>query len=407
MSERLYGREITREALLSPDDLKKVNIEHDETGRDLIISLSEVNKSLEEAVNCFNTLVSIKDKTHSSEAFSDSEKAMISSMMRTFYQRCPDVIRSQEGFVDNFDDRSFSRSADKVLLIITNVLDVFLSILRKFFLWIKSEFTDTGRYVDRLRGNIARMSSKDIHGCEVAFTGKESVYFTIKDSSGQETFDPLDVIARYRNLLELYISDNHVTENIASAMSMTTKVRAYVDLYITPVFPIVSTKHNPSTDLYEYIGPDLPNGYRLKAVMPDTGHFNPSTDKSINKLSLSDAMIMETSKPNMGDTTLTLSDIQLEQLFTDLKSYSRFGSQVVNYTDRIYTALDKLRMSLRKFKLSESNATETSDLKYLSFNMAAISYITRTIKQPFFDLSKMASYSERMLLTKLIHATKS
>lgn len=399
---RLYGYEITKDGILDEDELEQVTINNPEPD-ELMLSLSEIDNEIRNAFECFDSLLSISHL--SLENLSERESILLETTIKHISNTLS--LEDSEIYSLSKEEDTYKKpgilttTLDKIYTAILNTLDFVISVIKKFFKWMSDMFRDTAGRVARCQRYLRELATDPNKGrkLRIVFSSSESKYYYVDGS-----FDPLETISRYKSLLTLFIGNTSLLKNLDNALKQDKKDSNYIDIEIRAIFPVSKKKKHNKPGMFIYKGPYLANGYMLNAVLPDEGGFNPNQANALSIINMSDSQVVKDFDVKSGKIKYDLKFTELEQLVDKLKEISVFNNRIVNYTDKIYNGIDKLRREKRTFQTQERLKAGTDSIKYLSMNLGIISYVLRSLREPFMSLNRMASFSERLLLAKIMTA---
>lgn len=427
ITENIRGMEIVKGTTLTPEEYEALNLaelEEDETDdeiKEIEISLSLMEKQLNESSECFQTILNINKiyqgvghLTSVEENTLDNMILRASSVLHLKYSKeeidlLEDYTFSSEGFFvgwkpgknkKNFQQGTLSKIIDKIYMAIVSVIDILYELLGRFYRWFKELFLLNEKRSEKITAGIRYLTihaSNDTY--KLSLNRKEAAFFTIEDKFSIE-----DTLGLYTSLFGLYTHDKTLSENVRKVLAYKITDNKYMDIDISTVFPVTKKEHSVTKGRYDYYGPMLPKGYQIRATLPDPNEFKRmSIEEKVNVLNGSDFYVIKVGESKAKqDVLIEYSKESLELLNNTQLAFNRQCTGIITYMDTLISAASSLRRHKRNLSYYLSSQFDSEAMKYMTSNLAMISYIMRDVKEPFFTLNRMAQSTNKLLQVKLL-----
>ena len=300
---------------------------------------------------------------------------------------------------------AFTKIIDKVYLAILTVFDILYEMFIRFFKWVKDEYSDNSRKTSMVTSAIRYIiKNSQKEEFQIIFKPKEKEYLTIDG-----VFSIKETISLFTTLFNLYITNTNIVKNVNNCLKYNPSKKEYISFVMDPIFPIIEKK-KVGEYIYSVKGPSLPKGYYLSAnILENNDIATLDSEKLTTLLNLCDATIEETRDNKTVDKenhVLSLTKDELLELNNTQLSFSRQCHSVTLFTDKLIGMLSRLRRQYRNVNYKGSSQFDYQVIAHMTTNLSIINYISRNIKEPFFQIAKMGSFTDNLLLSKLADFSK-
>ena len=259
MTTIVYGYEVKK-------DIESDSIIDYTDNSDITKEINVVYDYLTTAIESFNTLISIKNHTENRSSLED-----ISENERKILQVTLDSVTTRLGLESvEYKPDTFTKVIDQVYLAIVSLIDIAFELIVRFYKWFKEQFELNSKKSAKITSAIRYIlnnTTKDTFVLRVP--GKEAGYFTNENG----LFDIGESISLYSTLFSLYSKNTNTIANVNNALKYKFQDKEFINVKFDPIFPVLE-KVKYKDNLYKHLGPYLPNGYRLIAIMPDDQSYS-------------------------------------------------------------------------------------------------------------------------------------
>lgn len=389
----LYGQEIKSDY----DDIDIGNLSYQDID---MLALSEkithLSSQIQEGVEAYQSIMQLSSLYPDINNINIREKTLLQlSLNKATNSLGMEEISCESGLLMS--------AVDNIYLAIVTALDILFEMIGKFFRWFKEQIKITTQLSPKITSGIRHLiNNSPKSSFSFKIKGKDALLFMIDGK-----FDIGETIALYSSLFTLYSSNRTFSHNVNNALKVKPFEKKYIDIIFDPVFPVIRKKNGNRDGIIIHYGPALPNGYELQAILPDDKRkFQPEELNVL--LDLSDISIekVRDSKLDKKDVIVNIDKVELEKLNVIQTGFDRSCISILNFIDGLTTYTSKLRRHYRKVDYKHSANYDPQFTSYMSMNLSAINFISRSIKEPFFTINRMAQITDKVLLSILYDFVK-